>query len=624
MKKLVLIVLFFPVLAFASALDNLMPRPKQVLPAQEGEWVFDANAITHIDAPIPESAAEGAYKLVITPEGAEITAASDEGLRYAKVTLQQLATLSKRRLPCCTITDWPAFPIRGLLYDTGRNWQPIAQLKSQLSLLAAYKFNVFQWHITDNHGWRLQSKKYPELSRASNLMRSKRFYTQQEFRDLITTAHGMGITVIPELDVPGHTESFRKAFNLKRMDEPKVRQIITDLFDELTTLLDPKITPYIHIGSDEVKPHERVPGEWITGWIKQLEAKGFTVIAWGPGQHPPALDKPLVRQYWMGRQVKRDESEPYIDSQSSYYINHVDPLELLAAASFQKPCLTGTPDTQLGAIFAVWHDDAVAKPEDILTMNPVLPAIVLYSDNFWNGREADQMRYYANLPDPRDEAFKLPAELERRLLVHRDTFFTRGLPWNAEFGFPWFAYSKQTDLRWRMAETAEEKPFAELPWGERIIAQGTIYPQHFFFPQSNLTDGKSGCVWLGMVVESPRDQTVALVADFMNYSRSDGRSRDAALVQGKWNAKGAELYVNGKPVPPPRWKQPGISGGASREKPLEDEPWMVRPPLKVALKKGRNELLIKLPKKGWKWSATCFFPNDNGLIFSAPALPEAK
>jgi hypothetical protein len=104
----------------------------------------------------------------------------------------------------------------------------------------------------------------------------------------------------------------------------------------------------------------------------------------------------------------------------------------------------------------------------------------------------------------------------------------------------------------------------------------------------------------------------------MNYSRSDGRARDAALVQGKWNAKGAEIYLNGTPVPPPQWVQPGLSGWGTREKPLIDEPWMVRKPLRVQLKKGRNELLIKLPRKGWKWSTTCFFPNAQGLTFEAP------
>jgi hypothetical protein len=123
---------------------------------------------------------------------------------------------------------------------------------------------------------------------------------------------------------------------------------------------------------------------------------------------------------------------------------------------------------------------------------------------------------------------------------------------------------------------------------------------------------------LGTVVNSDADKTVELIADCMNYSRSDGRARDAALVQGKWNAKGAEIYLNGKPVQPPKWVQPGLSGWGTRETPLVDEPWMVRKPLQVQLKKGRNELLIKLPRKGWKWSATCFFPNSEGLTFETP------
>ena len=597
--------LIAPVLS-ASALDELMPRPKTVQ-ATEGTWRYAPNAIQTVTAS-PELLAKGedAYQLTITPDG--VTVAGNQ--RYAMVTLKQLAELGQGALPCATITDWPTLPYRGMLHDTGRNFQPIQQIKLQLDWLEKYKFNVFQWHITDNHGWRLQSKKYPQLSRPENLDRSDRFYTQQEFKDLIAYAKQRGIIVIPELDVPGHTETMRRAFNVKQMNEPKMRQIIADLFDELMGLLDPKVTPFIHIGSDEVKAHERVPGEWLTEWVKMIEAKGFKVIAWGPGQHPPHLDKPLIRQYWMGRQVGRATDEPYFDSQSSYYINHVDPLELLAAAAYQKPCLTGPTENHLGAIFAVWHDDAIAKPEDILTMNPVFPSIVLYSDNFWNGREKDDMRYYGNLPDPSDSDFALAADLERRALAHKPRF--KNLPYHL---YP------QTQMRWRMAETAETKPFNELPWTQRVIAQGTIYPQHFFFSQTNLTNGKSGCVWFGTVVNSDAPRTVELIADCMNYSRSDGRARDAALVAGKWNAKGAEIYLNGQPIPPPQWKQPGLSGWGTREKPLVDEPWMVRKPLRVTLKKGRNELLIKLPRKGWKWSTTCFFPNPEGLTFEAPAVP---
>ena len=598
--------LLLPALATAGALENLMPRPKEIvrregtLAARFGEPVERVEA----SEALRKEKGEEAYKLWISPEG--VAWAGNQ--RYALGTLDQLRALSAvgEPLPCCEITDWPTFGLRGMLHDTGRNWQPIAMLRMQLAVLSAYKFNCFQWHITDNHGWRLQSRKYPQLSRPSHLERSTRTYSQKEFTDLIAYAHSLGITVIPELDVPGHTRMFRHAFGLKRMDDPRVCQIVADLFGELMDLLDPAVTPYIHIGSDEVQAHEQVPGEWLTYWVNLIEARGFKVVAWGPGQTPPNLSHPLIRQYWQGHQVKRKD-EPYIDSQHSCYINHVDPLEILAAAAYQQPCFTGAPANRLGAIFAVWHDDAVAKPMDVLTMNPVFPAIVLYADTFWNGRE-NKPRYYANLPPPGDPDFALAEDLERRLLAHKPLF-------EKEQPFP---YWRQTQLRWRMAETDEARPFSELPWGERVIAQGTIYPQHFFYPKTNLTDGKSGCVYLGMVVNSDRRKTVPLYADFMNYSRSEGRKRDAALVQGAWNAKGAELWLNGKRVPPPVWKQPGLSGPASVEKPMVDEAWCVRPPVRVTLEKGRNELLIRLPKQGWKWSATCFFPDDAGLTFEPP------
>ncbi len=598
-----------PTLLFAGPLEDLLPRPKSVTPT-DGIWQYNPNQIERLKVEtVGEPEAWGqAYTLTITPEGVVV----EGNERYAMATLEQLKALSGGEIPCATIKDRPDLQWRGMLHDTGRNWQPIAQLKPQLETLAKYKYNLFQWHITDNHGWRLQSKKYPELSKPENLDRTDNFYTQEEFKDFIAYAHGLGITVLPELDVPGHTECFRRAFGLKKMDEPQVRQIISDLFEELTELLDPKVTPYIHIGSDEVKPHERVPLEWITGWVKQLEAKGFQVVAWGPGQHPTGLDKPLIRQYWTGRQTRRVD-EPYFDSQSSYYINHVDPLELLAPATYQIPCLTGSKENQLGAIFAVWHDDAVAKPEDLITMNPVYPAILLYSDNFWNrdaraafwsGREQDELKYYGNLPAPEDKDMLPALELERRLLAHKPLF--KDVP---------FPYWKQTQMRWQMADGAVVKPFAELPWQERIIAQGTIYAHHFFFGKSNLTAQRGGTLWFGSVVNSDCDQTVEMIADFANYSRSDGRWRDGALVQGKWNSVGAEITINGKRIPPPTWQQPGVAG---REEPMIDEPWTVRPPLRVQLKKGRNEILVKLPKRKWKWSFTCFFPDAKGITFEAP------
>lgn len=624
MKKLLcLFIATCATMIMAGVIENLMPRPKEVKPL-EGTWAVKSSMPFCVFIELSEESAAGKprgyYELTIRPTGLQVFYADEEGLRYGRVTAQQIMALARlekqKTIPCVQIIDYPSYQIRGLLFDTGRNWLPIEMLRREMDLLAKYKFNVFQWHITDNHGWRLQSKKYPQLSKPENLDRTDNYYTQKDFQNIIAYAHKLGITVIPELDVPGHTMTFRRAFGLKRMDDPKVKQIVSELFDEMMDLLDPEVTPYIHIGSDEVQAHERVPDQWIVDWVNQIEARGFKVIAWGPGQYPKGLKQPLIRQYWMGRHVKRPNNEPYIDSQSSYYINHVDALELLTQACFQQPCLTGPKENRLGAIFAVWHDDALGKPEDLFTMNPVLPSTVLYADNFWNGREKDVMQWYGNLPPPEHPDFAFAEELERRTLAHRALF--EALPKHAQNAQTYFPFYKQTDMRWRMAETAEEKPFNEMLWGERIIAQGTIYAQHFFFSQTNLTDGETGTVWFGMIVNSDRDQEVELIADFMNFSRSDNRKRDAALVQGKWNAKGAELRINGQTIPPPKWKQPGGGGPNIGEKPLVDEPWTARPPLKVRLKKGRNEVLVKLPLKGWKKSFTCFFPDAKGLTYEAP------
>ena len=604
MHKGALLIAFVPLLPLlltASPLDELMPRPKSVK-AAPSSWRYCADQVKR-SGETPSFPSPEGYRLEVRPEGAFWS--GHEG--YARTTLRQLARLGGGRVPCCTIVDWPTLGIRGMMHDTGRNWQPLSQLKRQLVRMAEYKLNFFHWHLTDNHGWRLESRRYPALSAPENLDRTDSFYTRSEFRELLSFARKLGITVMPELDVPGHTRAFRRAFGIGRMDDPRVREIVAGLFRELADLLDPSQTPYIHIGSDEVKGIERVPDSWLSEWISLLQKRGFRVVGWGPGLTPGGSHTPLVRQYWRGRQVRRDPETFYIDSQSSYYINHVDPMELLAPAAFQKPCLTGSGRHRLGAIFAVWHDDAVASPGDILSMNPVYPAMVLYGDNFWNGRERDRMDYYANLPDPRTPEFSLAVDLERRALAQKRLF--KGEP---------FALYPQTRMRWRLAEGEACHPFAEFPWGERIIAQATIYPHHFFFSRSNLVGSGSRCVWLGTIVRSDRERETDLIADCMNYSRSDGRNRDLALVRGEWNAKGAEICLNGRPLPPPDWRQPGIGRG-SREIPMADEVWSARPPQRVRLRKGANELLIKLPRAGWKWSVTCFFPDPRGLDFEAPS-----
>lgn len=420
--------------AHADCIDELMPRPQIVHRGAD-----DINA-THV-------AHKGGYTLLVRGTTFRMEWGDDEGKRYARATWMQLKKLAGSSVvPDCTIVDWPAFKYRGLMLDCGRNYQSVASIKDVISTLADYKMNVFHWHLTDNYGWRLESKKHPELQKKEAFSRNVgKFYTQQEFKDVLAFAKKRGVTVIPELDMPGHTLAFRKATGIDDLSCEEAKVILGELIDELCSLAPVADMPIIHLGTDEARERgEKVPQGHLDYWAKKVTDNGRTLMGWSPELRLPGQS---IKQLWMGAKDPRGDKTPYIDSQNSYYINHVDPEELLSVAAYQQPCRWGEKDEKLGAIVCVWHDDAIAGTEDVVRMNAVYPAIVLLSDNFWRGREKDEPALYARLPRPDDPRFALAADLERRTIAQRDKVL-KGL----RHPFPYVA---QTQMRWRMTDETE-------------------------------------------------------------------------------------------------------------------------------------------------------------------------
>ena len=390
-----------------DCLDELMPRPRQV--------------VRGVDGSLKATTGPGAYQLTVRTGKPRIHG-DDEGRRYAMATFRQLKKLAEaegKDLPDCTINDWPEFKYRGLMLDCGRNYQSVESIKDVISMLSAYKYNVFHWHLTDNYGWRLESKKHPELQKKEAFSRNVgKFYTQTEFKEVIAFARSRGVTVIPELDMPGHTLAFRKATGIGDLSDEKAKIILGELIDELCKLASAKDMPIIHLGMDEARERgEKVPQSHLDYWAKKVTDNGRLLMGWSPGLKLPGQ---TIKQLWMGAKDPRGDKTPYIDSQNSYYINHVDPEELLSVAAYQQPCRWGAKEEKLGAIIGVWHDDAIAETEDVVRMNAVYPAIVLLSDNFWRGREKDEPTLYARLPAPDDPRFGLAVDLERRVLAQRD------------------------------------------------------------------------------------------------------------------------------------------------------------------------------------------------------------
>lgn len=557
-----------------------------------------------------------AYRLEVDNAGIVITASAPAGAFHGLQTLRQLLPPkgANDSVPACRISDWPAFPVRGLLLDVGRNYQSLPQLKEQVDVLARYKYSVFHFHVTDNPGWRLESKRHPELQDPKAFgRRPDGIYTQAEFKELVAYCRERQITLIPEMDVPGHTEAFRRAFGLKSMGDPKVQGLVTDLLEELCTLATPEEMPYVHIGTDESKAHEKVPQEWLVGWAETLQKHGRQVIGWNPGLRFKTKGGVQVQQMWAS--AKPWPGVPYIDSQRNY-INHVDPFELLPMCAYGQPCRH--PGEKLGCILAVWHDNNVVSEKDVVLMNAVYPALLLYSDTAWRGRDKDAPELCFRLPARKTPEFALAVDLERRALAQRDRFFV-GKP---------FPFLRQTDLEWRILGPFDHqgdfkksfppeqgavqaryelggKPYA---WSEPVSG-ATVYLKHFWGWPGGPVTAKSGTAYAYTRIWSPTTQEVGAWIGFNAWSRS-GRRGAPTPQPGQWSPCDARVWVNGGEIPGPAWKQPGVPNErTSLEIPFVDEDYHYRPPTRIRLNEGWNTVLLKIPFGGaaYKWVFT-FIP----------------
>lgn len=243
-----------------------------------------------------ELGAEG-YRLIVSPTDIRITAPKEAGLFYGLVTLKQLlpeAIYSDDkvrdtawRLPCVTITDYPRFPWRGMHLDVCRHFMPKEFVKKYIDLIAMHKMNVFHWHLTDDQGWRIEIKQYPKLTdvgawRKETIVGHARgpkpwtfdgiphggFYTQDEVRDIVAYAKKRFITVVPEIEMPGHSQAAIAAYPELGNTDKKLdvctwwgsgedvfnanESTITFLQNVLTEVMGLFPSTDIHIGGDEV------------------------------------------------------------------------------------------------------------------------------------------------------------------------------------------------------------------------------------------------------------------------------------------------------------------------------------------------------------------------------------
>src|SRR6202045_4831342 len=161
----------------------------------------------HASKEIQEVGEDESYVLEVTATGAKLTAPTPLGAMHGLQTFLQLVDVSPVGFAASAVTieDQPRFPWRGLMIDSARHFIPMEVLKRNLDGMEAVKMNVFHWHLSDNQGFRAESRKLPKLH---ELGTEGEYYSQEEIRELIAYAHDRGIRVVPEFDMPGHSTAW--------------------------------------------------------------------------------------------------------------------------------------------------------------------------------------------------------------------------------------------------------------------------------------------------------------------------------------------------------------------------------------------------------------------------------
>ena len=276
------------------------------------------------------------YELTVTDTGAKLTAPNPLGILRGLRTFLQLVQITPAGFaaPAVTIKDQPRFPWRGLMIDVSRHFIPLDVVKRNLDAMAAVKLNVFHWHLSDDQGFRIESKKFPKLQETGS---DGLYYTQTEVRELIAYAHDRGIRVIPEFDMPGHSTSWlvgypelgsapgpysvgRTISGYDPVIDPtgeRTYKFLEVFIAEMTKLFP---DAYFHIGGDEVNgkqwtanpkiqefmhAHSMKNNQDLQAYFNQrlekIVAKNHKImVGWDEVLHPD-LPKTIVVQSWRGQ-----------------------------------------------------------------------------------------------------------------------------------------------------------------------------------------------------------------------------------------------------------------------------------------------------------------------------------
>ena len=370
------------------------------------------------------------YALTVTAQGVDISAKTVAGAMHGLETMLQLVQAGEGgyELPMVTIEDAPRFRWRGLMIDCGRHFEPIAVIKRTLDGMAAVKINVFHWHLTEDQGFRIESRRFPKLTAAGS---DGLFYTQEDAREIVRYARDRGIRVVPEFEMPGHSTAWLVAY--PELSSGKTPEGIRREFGISDSAIDPTreetytfikaflsemagIFPdtYVHIGGDETpapdwKTNPRIrafmsahglrDSDALQAYFNQRVLKILTglhkrMLGWDEILNP-ALPKDVIIQSWRGEEsLIKGAKQGYQGVLSAPY--YLDAMKPASQHYLADPLPSGadlTPEQRrliLGGEVCMWAEQLDERTID----SRVWPRTAAMAERFWSAetvRDVDDM-----------------------------------------------------------------------------------------------------------------------------------------------------------------------------------------------------------------------------------------
>lgn len=385
------------------------------------------------------------YKLVISTKRIQIEAESKAGFMYAARTLQQWKRTDEKGhvvFDCVRIEDAPRMSWRGFMLDSGRQYQSVPTIKKYIEMASILKMNVFHWHLTEGLGWRIEIKKYPDLTQKGAFVgkgeEQQGFYSQEDIREIVRYATERCVTIVPEIDMPGHAEAALASYpelgcfgqpveipqkgytqNIFCAGKEHTIHVLKDILDEVCELFP---SPYIHLGGDEAPK-----GNWNTChdcqqriadlklkdshdlqlWFSaemadHLKKKGRKAIFWGDVLYKTGYPLPdnAVIQWWNYRghgdlALRNAHQSGYPVICSTNYYNYLN-FPVTPWRGYQKNrtfdlrnAYSENPSYQavlenhpltLGMTCALWTDDGV---KESMIDQRVFPRILALAEQMW-------------------------------------------------------------------------------------------------------------------------------------------------------------------------------------------------------------------------------------------------